>query len=267
MFADNELIHIFGALLFAGVWLNIVLFLFNLLPVYPLMAVAIGPLALAVWDRAHRAGVRLASFGCFVGCVGGALMLYLLAGNEPRLEPEIWWPFGMFAVFALPFLVAGWMGWGRGVAAGAVALVLCAQVSVALAFPALARFRPVPAFAAHVRSVQDADQPEPVIIYRVAIHSMNFYLGRRTAVARDHEELLEHLGTSTTAYVLVPQHRFDAPGKREGEPRRGLKHDLPNLEYEEIDRRPILTFRFDRSILGRGPTTRDLLLLRITRPQ
>ncbi len=236
-----------------------------LLPVYPLMAVAIGPLALAVW--AHRAGVRLASFGCFVGCVGGAAMLYLLARNEPRLEPEIWWPFGMFALFAVPFLVAGWKGWGRSVAAGAIALVLCVQVAVALAFPALARFRPVPAFAAHVREVQDEAAPEPVIIYRVAIHSMNFYLGRRTSVARDPEELLQHMGTRRTAYVLVPQHRFDAPGKRNGEPRRGLKHDLPTLRYEEIDRRPILTFRFDRSILGRGKTTRDLLLLRITRPE
>jgi len=238
-----------------------------LLPIYPWIAVAIAPLVDAVWRGAHAAGVRLASFGCFVGCAGGALMLYLLAQNEPRLQPEIWWPFGMFAAFALPFLVAGWTRRGRLVVIGAVALVLCAQAAVALAFPALARFRPVPEFAGIVREVQDARAPEPVVIYRVAIHSMNFYLGRRTEVAGSAEALLARMGPARQAFVLVPEHRFDAPPRHEGEPRRGLKHEMPGATFEELGRRPILAFRFDRSILGRGPTTRDLLLLRVTRPE
>ena len=238
-----------------------------LMPIYPWVAVAITPLVDAVWRGAHAGGVRLASFGCFVGCVGGALMLYLLAHNEPRLQPEIWWPFGMFAAFALPFLVAGWKGRGRAVVIGAIALVLCVQAAVALAFPALARFRPVPAFAERVRQLQDAKDPEPVVIYRVAIHSMNFYLGRRTEVAGSAETLLARMARAKQAFVLVPEHRFDAAPRSAGEPRRGLKHELAGATFEELERRPILAFRFDRSILGRGPTTRDLLLLRVTRKE
>ncbi len=238
-----------------------------MLPIYPFIAVAIAPLVQAVWAGAHRKGVQLAAFGCFVGCVGGALMLFLLGKNEPRLRPEIWWPLGIFALFAVPFLVAGWKGAGRHVTVGAMALVLCVQASVALSFPALARFRPVPLFAAHVALRQDKTQPEPVVIYRVSIHSMNFYLGRRTAKAASAEELRAAMGEAKTAFVLVPQHRFDAPGKRDGAPRRGLKHELPGATFNELARKPILTFRFDRSILGRGPTTRDLLLLWITLPK
>jgi len=236
-----------------------------LLPLYPLVGVAVAPLVAAVWDGAHRRGVRLAAFGCFVGCIVSALMLYLLGENEPRLRPEVWWPFGMFAAFAVPFLIAGWKGSGRLVTVGAMGLVLCAQVAVALSFPALARFRPVPAFAAEIRRLQDDAQPEPVLIYRVAIHSMNFYLGRRTEKAGSVKELLHAMAGARQAFVLVPEHRFDAPGETPAAPRRGLEHELPGAHFEELDRRPILTFRFDRSILGRGPTTRDLLLLRITR--
>ncbi|MBN1947578.1 MAG: site-2 protease family protein [Bradymonadales bacterium] len=36
IYGSNELAHMLGALLFVGVWLNIVLCLFNLLPIYPL---------------------------------------------------------------------------------------------------------------------------------------------------------------------------------------------------------------------------------------
>ncbi|MDJ0522333.1 MAG: glycosyltransferase family 39 protein [Planctomycetota bacterium] len=238
-----------------------------LMPIYPLMAVAMAPLLERIWHATHRAGMRVAGIGAFVGCVGGALMLYLLAGNEPRLEPEIWIPTGMLAAFAIPFLIAGWRGRGRWIAAGGLALLLCTQSAVALSFPALARFRPVPAFAARVAADQDPVKPEPVIIYRVAIHSMNFYLGRATSVARSAEELLEHMGERRVAFVLVPEHRYDAPAKQLGAPRTGLKNELRGATIEELDRRPVLTFRFDRSILGRGPTTRDLLLLRITRTE
>lgn len=36
VFAENEIAHMVGALLFVGIWLNIVLFIFNFLPIYPL---------------------------------------------------------------------------------------------------------------------------------------------------------------------------------------------------------------------------------------
>ncbi len=236
-----------------------------LLPLYPLVAIAVAPLVADVWDGAHRRGVRLAAFGCFVGCLVAGGMLVMLASNEPRLQPEIWWPVTMFAIFAVPFLIAGWKGSGRLVTVGAMALVLCVQGAVALSFPAVARFRPVPAFAAEIRRLQDEARPEPVLIYRVAIHSMNFYLGRRTEKAGSVAELRRAMGEARRAFVLVPEHRFDAPGETPEAPRRGLAHELAGAQFEELDRRPILTFRFDRSILGRGPTTRDLLLLRITR--
>lgn len=36
IFAENEIAHMIGALLFVGIWLNAILALFNLLPIYPL---------------------------------------------------------------------------------------------------------------------------------------------------------------------------------------------------------------------------------------
>ena len=36
IYVDNEIAHMIGALLFVGIWLNAILALFNLLPIYPL---------------------------------------------------------------------------------------------------------------------------------------------------------------------------------------------------------------------------------------
>ena len=68
------------------------------------------------------------------------------------------------------------------------------------------------------------------------------------------------------AFVVVPEHRFDAPPKEAGGRRRGLAHDGTGLVFEELERGPLLRFRFENSILGRGKTTRDILLLRASRP-
>ena len=234
-----------------------------LLPLYPLLAVAVAPLADAVWRGAHRAGVRLAAFGAGFGCLAGAVMLAMLERNEPGLAPEIHWPLGVLAVMGLPLLVAGWRGYGRWLCGGSIATVLLLQTATALTFPALARFRPIPAMAARIQAEQEEAAPEPVVIYRAAIHSAEFYLDRTTLRAGSVEDLLEVMGASRTAFVIVPEHRFDAPGKGMGEARVGLLNELPGGHFEEIERGPLLNFQFGRSILGRGKAARDLLLVRV----
>jgi 4-amino-4-deoxy-L-arabinose transferase-like glycosyltransferase len=234
-----------------------------LLPAYPLMAVAVAPLAEAVWRGAHRPGVRLAAVGAGVGCAAGALALFLLARNEPRLSPEIYAPMGVLALAGGPLLVGGWLGRGRWLCAGSLATVVLLEAAAALAMPALARFHPVPELAARVRAEQSRGAPEPVVNYRVATHSMNFYLDRPTKVADSAEDLLAKMAPSRTAFVVVPARRFDRPGTKPGDPRVGLRHELPEASFEELERRPLLIFQFRRSILGRGRTTKDLLLVRV----
>lgn len=239
-----------------------------MLPLYPLLAVAAAPMAAAVWDGAYRWSARLGGLAASFGCLMAALCLVLLARNVPRLEPEIYWPVGLFGLMAIPMAVGGIRRRGRLVTAGAIATLLGAQLAVALAFPALARFRPIPRMADRIRVEQDAENPEPAIIYRAAIHSLNFYLGRATRVAGD-GELLEILGKRRTAYVLCYERRLDlAPFAEDPTRRRGLYHEIPGAKFDELERGPLLGFRFNRSVLGMGgPATQDLLLLKVTLPE
>ena len=234
-----------------------------LLPLYPLLAMGLAPLAQALWRGAFRPGVRLAGVGAAVGCTGGAIMLWAMARNVPELTPEIWFLTAAIAAPAIPFLVAGWRGHGRLVFGGAIVVVLACQVAGALAFPALARFRPVPAMAERIRADQSAPDPEPAVIYRVAIHSLNFYLDRPTRVAGSADDLLAKMGEARRAFVLVPEHRYSAPGKGDGPARVGLLHELPEGRFTELERRPLLIFKFRWTILGQDKTTRDLLLVRL----
>ena len=101
------------------------------------------------------------------------------------------------------------------------------------------------------------------MIYRVAIHSLNFYLDRPTRVASSADDLLEKMGDARTAFVVVPEHRYSAPGKQDPEARVGLLHELSEARFEELDRQPLLLFKFRWTILGQAKTTRDLLLVRV----
>jgi 4-amino-4-deoxy-L-arabinose transferase-like glycosyltransferase len=237
-----------------------------MMPLYPLLAVAVAPLLDAVWRGASRGGVRLGGSAAAFGCWAGAVLLFLLQRNAPALAPEIWWPISMLLVVSVPLLVAGVRGAGRVLVVGSFSAVFLLYTAVALTFPALARFRPVPEIAARVLQEQSTDDAEPMVIHAVSIHSMNYYLGRATHVSTDGADLLEKMGSAQSAFVLVAAHDFDAPPRAAGGPRRGLKNDGTGLTFTELLRRPLLTFRFERSILGRGSTTKDLLLLRASRP-
>ena len=237
-----------------------------MMPLYPLLAVAVAPLLAAVWEGTSKAGVKLAGCAAAFACFAGALLLFLLSRNASDLTPEVYWPIGMLLLLGVPLLSAGLRGQGRRLVIGSLATMLSLQAAIALTLPALGRFRPVPEMAARVLKEQDDAAPEPVVIHSVSIHSMNYYLGRATRVSSNGAELLEKMDGAPSAFVLVKAHDFDAPGKSPRDPRRGLRHDGTGLVFEELERRPLLTFRFERSILGRGKTTRDLLLLRATRP-
>jgi 4-amino-4-deoxy-L-arabinose transferase-like glycosyltransferase len=238
-----------------------------MLPVYPMMAVLIAPAGLAVIDGAYRWSARLAGFAAAFGCLAAAIVLHLVAQNEARLRPEIYWPIGLLAVACLPLGFAGWKGLGRMLTTGAIGTVLAAQLAVCLAFPAVARFRPIPAFAERIRAEQDATHPEPAINYRSKTHSLNFYLGRPTAVANAPDDLRDKMGDRRVAFLVVPARRFDAPDRRDPDGGRiGLEHEMPGALFDVLERAPLLDFNFRRSVLGRdGPTTKDLLLVRITR--
>lgn len=226
-----------------------------MLPIYPLLAVAVAPTALALWDGAHRLAVRIWGLAFAGGGLLAALCLVGLAGNAPLLKPEIWWPVGFLAAAAVPLAWGGWRGNGRWVTGGAIAALLCAQLSVALAFDGLARYRPVPRMATRIREEQDPADPEPAIIYRVAIHSLNFYLDRPTRVAAEPTDLVAKMGGRRRAFVLCPERRLA-----------GLTDALPDAVVEELERGQLLGFRFARAVFGTGRSTRDLLLLRVTLP-
>ncbi len=234
-----------------------------MLPLYPLVAVGIAPLIHALWQGAHRSAVRVAGCAAALGCLGGAVMLAAMAHNEPRLQPEIFVPLGLILLAGVPLLVAGGRGRGAWVVGGSIGVLILCQLAAAVAFPALDRFRPVPALAEALRAAQDPDAPEPAVIYRVSIHSLNFYLDRPTRVAASTDDLLGKMGSAQRAYVLVPEHRWSAPARDDPGRRVGLAHELPEGRFEELARAPYLLFKFRWTILGQDKTTRDLLLVRL----
>ena len=234
-----------------------------MLPLYPLLAIAVAPWLQAVWVGASRGLVRFAGWAAAVGCLGGGVMLAAMAHNVPRLQPEIFAPIALVLLAGAGLFVVGWRGRGAWLVGGAGLVLVGCQLAAALSFPALDRFRPVPAFAARIRAEQDGQQPEPAVLYRVAIHSLNFYLDRPTAVAASADDLLAKMGEAHSAFVLVPEHRWSAVSKEDPTQHVGLRHELPEARFEELDRSPLLIFKFRWTILGQDRTTRDLLLLRV----
>jgi hypothetical protein len=145
---------------------------------------------------------------------------------------------------------AGWKGSGRAVTAAALGGIVVLEVAGALALPALGRFRPVPDLAREIAAREDRRAPEPAILYRVAIHSLNFYLGRATSVASTPAEVEEAARGAPRVFVVLREDR--APELLAG---------ATSLAFEEVARGPYLTLQFSSVILGRGRVTRDLVLL------
>jgi hypothetical protein len=180
--------------------------------------------------------------------------MFMLQVHEPRVAPEIFAPLGVLALAGVLLVTAGWWRQGRAVCAIVLASTLCTEVATAYAFTALNRFRPVPVLASRIAELQDASAPEPALIYRAPIHSLMFYLGRRTEVARDGDEFRRHMGDAPHAFVLVLEKRLPA-----------LRRDVPECTFRELARGPELRLNFRRSVLGQGPSSRDLLLVGASR--
>lgn len=221
-----------------------------MLPLYPMQALIVAPVLAAAWDGARSGLARLAGAGLGIASVVAAVFLWLMSVNAPGLRPEIFAPLAVLIAAALGLFVAAALRSGRAVTAIVLAATLALQAATALGFDAIDRFRPVPALAAEIAKRQSAEAPEPAIIYRAPIHSLNFYLGRRTEVARDAATFADHMGDAPRAFVLVLAHREQA-----------LREDNPTFTFDELARGPELRLHFRSAVLGQKSPTRDLLLL------
>jgi 4-amino-4-deoxy-L-arabinose transferase-like glycosyltransferase len=225
-----------------------------LLPLYPALAVVVAPVLEGLLDGRRPALARLAGIALAVAAAGAATFLVLFVRNEPRIAPEAWILVGILAALSALALVAGIAARGRLLVAGGLAGLSAGLLALALLLPAVGRLRPVPRMAAEIRRLEDRARPEPAVVYRARVTSLAFYLGRRTEKAADGASLEEVLAGAERAFVLVPERR-----------RAHLEAEAPWLSFEEVHRAPHLDFHFSKNVLGRGPSTEDLLLLRATR--
>ena len=239
------------------------------LPVYPFLALLLAPALQAGLGRLAR------PTACVVAATAGlaAWMLLRWAQHAPLLQPEALWLAG--GVGGGGLLLATWLDRrpDRAVGVGLCALLLL-LVGIAATFPALDRYKPVPKLADQLRALDRLDasmgrDPLPAIIYAVPIHSLNFYLGRSTEVARTYEELDARLDPKRGGYVLTAGRFVD---RVVGTGRRAARTRALHLDalqrgwvHQEVARAPETYFRFDRSVLGKASTLRDLVLLRVAR--
>lgn len=235
-----------------------------MLPLYPLLAVGIAPWLVTVLGRVRSrmtAGVAILGAGAALVTAG---MLVRVMQGAPLLAPELWGAVGVLVAGAALLGAAARWGSGAAVVGNILALTLALQTSVALGFPALARYRPIPGFAARIASEQRAVDPQPALVFGMTAHSLNFYLGRPIEIERTPSSLRSHIQREGEVFVVTDARYVDAPmaaGRRVTN--RYLPVHAPELVFEELARAPLLAFRFDRTILGRGPSTRDVVLLRV----
>ena len=234
-----------------------------LLPIYPLLAVGLAPwLGTLLAAKRSRDAILFALVAAGAALVTAGLLARTVQG-APQLAPEVWMVVGVLGLGVGMFALVAWRGNGAHALRCVLALTLGLQLAIALSFPALSRYRPIPGFAQVVRRTQSAD-PEPALLYAVPIHSLNFYLGRPTEVERTPSSLRSHVAREGPAFVITDARYVDepmAPGRRVAN--RHLPTHAPDLVFEELARAPVLAFRFDRTILGRGESTRDYVLLRV----
>ena len=222
-----------------------------LMPIYPLLAVVLAPVLLACWDGARPRLARWAAGLAARACAGGGVVIVLAAGNVPGLRAAA----APMAVLCFAAAAAGLFAAVRASGRLAVATVLFATLSIeaatALSLPALTRYRPVPRLAATL--VREARPGDAAVVYAVSIHSLMYYAERRTVAAANPAEVHAAVPEGRRAFVLCKE-----------EDAQSLRDDL-RLIVREVDRAPHLVFRFDRTVLGRGSTVTNLLLLEVRR--
>lgn len=223
-----------------------------LLPMYPLLAAAVAPLLLELYDGIRPRLTRALAAALALGCIGALVLLRLVATNLPEdvARASVVYTAILVAGFALAAATVR-TGSGRlGVPAlvGVVLALLCAS---ALLLPVLGRYMPVPRLAAAL--VREARPGDAAVVYRTGVHSLMFYARRTTEVARNPAELLSRIPPGTRGYVLGKASVMGDLAKMEG------------LTVAEIDRAPFLRFQWRTNVLGRGPSTEDFLLVRVDR--
>jgi hypothetical protein len=216
----------------------------------------VAPVLASAWDGLRTRLVR--GVALLMGLTGIAAVagLAILVRNEPRLLPEAWVPMAALAAGTVALLLAVRRGAGRLAVVALLGAMLASQAGTAFGLPGASRLRPVPRLARRIRMEQSASAPEPVALFRVKLHSPVFYLGRRTHVVSNGRQVdaLTPVPAGSRAFVLSWADLVET-----------LEAEAPRLTFRELDRAPNLVFRFENSILGRAPTTRDLVLLEARR--
>lgn len=236
-----------------------------LLPAYPLLA-AMAAMALVRLGRLRGRPQALLALGLVATAAVGAGLMARWTVTAPGLAPE-------GVVLAVALALGGVLSalvvlrHPRHAVPMVVGGLLLLQVGVAAAFPALGRYKPMPRVAERIRAQQDEAAPEPAILYAVPLNSLNFYLGRATEVAHTPADLVARLDPQRGGFVVTAAMFLDPLPPGAPPPRRTVGRHLSMLEptwaFEELLRAPEIYFHFGGSILGRGRTTRDLVVLRL----
>ena len=223
-----------------------------LLPMYPMLAVAIAPFLLECLDGARARLARWVGAAAAVVGIAAATLLLVARPNVPEDLGNVGLLYaGICALTAVALAHAAWRGSGRAVVTRLLASVLSLLVLSAGAFHVLARHRPVPRFAATIVSL--AREGDAAVVYGTSIHSLMYYARRPTTVARNPAELLAALPEGRRAYVVGAEDKTE------------VLRSIENLVVREVDRGSYFRFRFAHDVLGRGLGSPDLVLLEVAR--
>lgn len=223
-----------------------------LLPGYPMLALAVTPwLAEAARGLHRRAVLAMGAVGAVAAAVG---VVFLLLAR--RHVPDDLARASTVFLIGLPVagavaLVSGLRGAGRGLVGVFAGAPIAALLAAAALLPVLGRYMPVPRLAATL--VRHASPGDAAVVYGVSVHSLMFYARRPTVRARNPAELLAALPPGGHAYAIGEAHALAE-----------VPRHAPLL-LTELDRGPWFRFHFGRNVLGHGPSTRELVLVRVER--
>ena len=220
-----------------------------LLPIYPMLAVVLAPLLLEGYDGARPRLSRWAAGLAAFALAGGGVVVVLAGRNVPGLADAAIPPAVACFAGAAACLAAAVRGSGRLAVAALLAATLAVEAAAAVSMPALSRYRPVPRLAEAL--VREAAPGDAAVVYGVSIHSLMYYARRETKVASNPAEVHAAIPPGKRAFVLCQEDEA------------GPIRDDPRLVVREVDRAPYLVFKFDRTVLGRGDTVENLLLLQV----
>lgn len=224
-----------------------------LLPLYPMLAAALAPFLLEIYD-----GLATTLSRCVAGtfAVVAEVASLLLVIGAFQVPGDISAGSRVYLVLALVTMgVAAAQCFrsapGRAVVRLLVGTLLVAEIASALLLPILGRFMPVPQLARAL--VREARPEDAVIVYQSPIHSLMFYAERPTVVAHNEAELLAAIPEGGRAFVLGHE---DAIA--------GLEK-VPGLQRRTVASAPYFKFQFSWNVLGEGKSARELVLLEVTR--